>query len=266
MANTSKSRSNITKAFCGLPLLMLIWSCNQTPAKKQPEQEAATPAATGTKDSTTLHPQQSDIRPGQKLVTGQVYIDTIIFREYDDNGDYYILSGQKNGNETGFIYDWDQNSYPFNRGDLIKISWKIDSIRMAGDDEALVFTERALSAERIREGNVSAFRKRYKKDLRYHYTSETYTQTALDQIYRLLEYYIANSDNKLLEATLNSGQAALSYSIEQRKENDKEYTVVGLANTSKHRSSIIQWLYISFEEKTKLYEYDIATEQLKRFD
>lgn len=73
MANTSKSRSNITKAFCGLPLLMLFWSCNQIPAKKQPEQEAATPAATGTKDSTALHPQQSDIRPGQKLVMGQVY-------------------------------------------------------------------------------------------------------------------------------------------------------------------------------------------------
>lgn len=257
---------NTIQAFCTLALLSLLWSCKGRATQKQSVQEIPKPLPTGTKDSISSGLQQSDIRPGHNLVLGQVYTDTIIFREYNDNGDYYLLSGQKNNKEVSLIYDWDQNSLTLNRGDIVKISWKIDSIRLAGDSEVLVFTEKALNAIRIKEGNVSLFRKRYKKEISYHYPDEDYTPTALDRIYRMVEYYIANAENELLHASLNSKEAVLSYSIEQKKEKGKEYTVVGLTHTLDHHSSIIQWLYISFEEKETLYEYNIATGQLAEFN
>ncbi len=92
----------------------------------------------------------SDLRPEQVIELGQIYTDTIEYLSYDDNGDYFLLFGKKNGNNVSLIYNWEWNdSYNFASGDRLKITWKMDSIYIAGEGEMLDFSEKAISAAKI---------------------------------------------------------------------------------------------------------------------
>ena len=71
-----------------------------------------------------------------------------------------------NGIDLSLIYNWEaqnHNQYDFKYGDLIKVKWKMDSIWIAGDGETLDFSERAIDADKVKNGNVSNFREIYKK-------------------------------------------------------------------------------------------------------
>ncbi len=94
----------------------------------------------------------SDLKPNQTILLNQIYTDTIEFSAYDDNYDYFYLMGKKNGKAVSLIYSWDwntDNQYNFTDGDLIKVQWKMDSIFIAGEGDALDFSERAIDAEKI---------------------------------------------------------------------------------------------------------------------
>ncbi len=100
----------------------------------------------------------SNLRPQEAILENQLYIDTIEFLRYDDNGDYYHLLGKKNGEEVAFIYNWDwmnNQRYNFRSGDRIKIQWKMFRAVEAGDEEIVNFSERAIDAERIASSNKS---------------------------------------------------------------------------------------------------------------
>ncbi|WP_297335027.1 hypothetical protein [Algoriphagus sp.] len=93
-----------------------------------------------------------DSRPFAKIQT-----DTIEFIDYNDDFDYRNLIGQKNGKKLSFVYHWDwieNQEYNFMPGDLILIEWKMDSIRMAGDEEVVNVVQRVLDAKKIRSGNL----------------------------------------------------------------------------------------------------------------
>lgn len=94
----------------------------------------------------------SDLKPNNPILLSQEYTDTIEFSAYNDDGDYFILLGKKNGNDVSLIYNWEwyhNQKYNFEQGDMIKVKWKMDRIFIAGDGETLEFKEIAIDAERV---------------------------------------------------------------------------------------------------------------------
>lgn len=93
----------------------------------------------------------SNLKPTKRILLNQIYTDTIKFLTYNDNSDYFLLIGEKNGNDVSLIYNWDSHNkkYNFKYGDIIKVKWKMDSIWIAGDGETLDFAERVLEARKI---------------------------------------------------------------------------------------------------------------------
>lgn len=82
-----------------------------------------------------------------------------------------------------------------------------------------------------------------KKLLKYNWSEESKnSQSYLDKLYLIVEYYIANSQNEELKSCVASKQQ-LEYSIEEQIKDKKEYTVVGIAFVFEHRVNTIQCLY-----------------------
>lgn len=207
----------------------------------------------------------SIVRPNEKLKLGKVMTDDFEFINYNDNGDYFYVFLKKGNQEIAMIYDWKVNKKrQFNRGDIIRVDWKIDSMWVSGDGESLHFEEWAKDAHKIKDGKVSLFKKKFKTPLSYHY-SEEFSTVFLDEIYTLVEYYLANSKRDLVRVNLEDPNAIIEYSIENRNENGKEYVVIGIKNNSEGLSSIMQWLYIENGERLVLYEYDLGNEKLIEF-
>ena len=82
----------------------------------------------------------------------QIYTDTLEFSSYDDDGDYFHLTGKKQDQIVSLIYNWEWykiEKYNFQLGDPIEVKWKMDSIWIAGEDDELMFYERAIDAKKI---------------------------------------------------------------------------------------------------------------------
>ena len=98
----------------------------------------------------------SNLKPEKLILLNHIYTDTIEFSTYNDDGDYSLLFGKKNGIDISLIYNWEWNNnekYNFKYGDIIKVKWKMDSIWLAGDGETLVFRETGFDAERVISNN-----------------------------------------------------------------------------------------------------------------
>lgn len=94
----------------------------------------------------------SNLKPEKLILLNQIYTDTIEFLAYNDDGDYSLLSGKKNGIDISIVYNWERynnEKYNFIYGDIIKIKWKMDSIFYAGNGETLDFKETGIDAERV---------------------------------------------------------------------------------------------------------------------
>ncbi len=73
----------------------------------------------------------TNLRPNESIFLNQTYTDTIEFLSYEDDFDYAMLIGKKNGKGLYLIYDWyleTNEKYIFKYGDLIEVKWKMDSI------------------------------------------------------------------------------------------------------------------------------------------
>ena len=98
----------------------------------------------------------SVLRPNEPVLFNEIYTDTLEFSDYNDDFDYWYLNGLKKGKDVSLIYNWEwrtDEDYNFRQGDLIVVEWKMDSIVMAGDEEVVNRTERALDARKIASGN-----------------------------------------------------------------------------------------------------------------
>jgi len=99
----------------------------------------------------------SNVRPGEAITLDKTYTDTIVFSAYNDDYDYKMIEGKKNGKNVSFIYNWDWNTnetYNFAYGDIVKVEWKIDSVFIAGEGETLDFEEWAIEAARMELKNI----------------------------------------------------------------------------------------------------------------
>ena len=254
------------KLFYSFALIAVLASCtdkNKTDAAKanisKKEKINTTPKVPYFND------YKSDLRPNEKLKLDKIYSDTAEFVEFNDGGDYsYVVI--KKDNKTIALTTNEALASDYTRGDIFNVKWKMDSVFIAGDGERLDFTEWFVSAEKVKDGSVTLFRKKHKKPIRYYWSGdEEYSTAYKDYLYTLVEYYLANSKIELVKSNIESPDANLIYSIEDGEKNGRSYTVLGISNEFEHRTSIIQWLYLDNENR-KLYEYDLGNDKLIEFD
>ena len=207
---------------------------------------------------------KSNLRTGEKLQLEQVYEDTVRFVNFDGNGDYALFTVQKDKKLISFYTDL-ANAKAFKRGDLLDVSWKMDTIYEAGEGEKLEFAEWLVNAKKIKDGNVSLFRKKHSKPIKYYSEKEDFTADFKDYLYEQVEFYLANSNNELVKSAIKDPKADLSYSIEEKDRDGRSYILLGISNDFEHHTNIIQWLYLDNENR-KLYEYDLPNDKLVQFD
>jgi hypothetical protein len=214
-----------------------------------------------------INQNKSDTKQtGAKIIQAkeEVFKDTFEFVEYNDDFDYISIQVKKENELLGFVNDKNDDRSLL-RGDICEIQWKKDTIYVAGDGETPMLEDWLISVRKIKDGNVSKMRKEYKKELKYHWSKEdNYSQSFLDKIYLLTEYYIANSKNELLQLHIKNKEQ-INYSIENQKREGRDFTIMGIGYEFENRSNIFQWLYYD-NENGKLYEYDLPNDALNEFN
>lgn len=126
--------------------------------------------------------QETKINTDKANKKSELYTDTFEFEYYDDNGDYTWLSAKKDHVKYDFVND-NNTQRNLLRGDVCEITWEKDTIYIAGEGEIPKIENWLVSIKKIKDGNVSKFRKDYKKELKYYYSDEGYTQSTLDDLY-----------------------------------------------------------------------------------
>ena len=129
-----------------LPLFLLFQSCENKTKKStkiNSKQKNATEVNTIPVDF------ESQLRPNEKLKLGKIYTDTVKYVSFDDNGDNWLVLVKKNNDTIGLVYNTDQNNLI--NGDEIKIEWKMDSIRNAGDPEFIDHREFLIKTQKIKK-------------------------------------------------------------------------------------------------------------------
>lgn len=100
----------------------------------------------------------SKLRPGESILIDHIYTDTIVFGSYNDDYDYFMLEGKKNGTFVSLIYNWDHNDgseYDFEEGEIIELRWKMDSIEIASEGTYNV-VERSIDARSIKNYKIES--------------------------------------------------------------------------------------------------------------
>jgi len=254
-------------------LVLVVISCNEVKISKEEKSSESTLKIEKTIIDTIKKSEinntleisyKSTIRPNQELILEKVYIDTVQFINFNDNYDYMLFFAQKKKEKVSLIYDLIyENKFDFFQGDEIEVKWKIDSISIAGDDERLDFSEWLISAKKIKDGKVSLFRKKFTKPIKYinhHEYSDTYT----DHLYKLVEYYLANSQQEIVKNHVKDPNTKFIFSIGKTEREGIDFTVLGISNDFESHLSTIQWLYYD-SDKDILYEYDLANDKLIEF-
>ena len=245
MKNRFKTNATATlRASFFAAIISILGACNKTIEKPTEKQVNNT--------SVVTKPVQEE-----KAVTSRV-----VFTSYNDNDNYFLLNATENNVNTQFINNLDDRSLLY--GDIIDATWKNDTIYMAGDGDTPAIAKHLLSFKKVKDGNVSLFRKKYPKQLKYHYaTTASYSKSYLDELYLLTESYIANTKNTLL-LDIIAHKEQIECSIEEQTRNNQEYTVIGIGKVFEHRTTTVQWLYYNIENHT-LYEYDLPNDKLLPF-
>lgn len=203
----------------------------------------------------------------QKTVStsAKINTETLEFISYLDDGDYSLFLTKK-GEETLYFINENNEDRSLLRGDQIELRWKEDTIWIAGEGDEQEMANWVVSVKKVKDGKVSQFRKEYGKELKFYFAEEyDFSTSFMDELYLLVEYYVANSNNSLLQLNLKN-KADLIYSIEKQNREEKEYIVIGLATEFENHTRILQWLYYDNEaEYSTLYEYDLANDELIEF-
>lgn len=249
--------------------LIILFSCreNQKGLSVPPLRDSLLVTNAVVKDSIPQALYKSELSLGKAVPLEKVFTDTVTFVERDDNGDYFLFNVRKNNRQFSLMYDdLVAQHLDFLRGDTLVIQWKMDSLFIAGEGDKLDFGEWLVSVKKIKDSKVAAFRKMYTRPIKYWHAKDIdYTDDFKDYLYHLVEYYIAYSQKPLLLLHLRQpSETDFVYSIEERQEKDRHYTVLGLSDDQGTHSTIIQWLYLDSESRI-LYEYDLASDQLIPF-
>ncbi len=182
---------------------LLLIACNQPQGNTETTGNIVmTDVFTVTADSV----YSSTLRPGEQLKLNTVYTDTILFLEYEDNYDYFMLIAKKGDEIVSFVNDDKHRN--LNKGDIITVSWQLDSIVMAGDDDMTWITEWAKEITKINDGKLSLFRKGNNKPINYFYV-ENYSDYFNQKCTNELEYFLANTNDKAILQFLHDGKGEI---------------------------------------------------------
>jgi hypothetical protein len=182
------------------------------------------------------------------------------FIDYNDDGDYFLLNAKKGKTLYSFINDKNSDRSLL-RGDLVEITWKWDTIYIAGDGETPELAEWIISIKKIKDGKVSDFRKRYPEKIPYSVIGDdNLTSEFKDKLYSLVAYYLANSKKESVKQCIRNKQE-LSFTIEDKDEEKPPYIALGIYARSDGQSKIIQWLWYS-PNTDMLFECDHNREKL----
>jgi len=80
-----------------------------------------------------------DLRPDQPLHLNKVYKDTFEAAGESEKFDVYTFSFFKDDAYFEFLYLEDRENYNFSRGDIVEVNWKIDTVYLAGEDDAVAY-------------------------------------------------------------------------------------------------------------------------------
>lgn len=194
--------------------------------------------------------------------------DTVLFKEFNDDGDYFLFIVAQGKQQMSLIYNDDiLNRNDFVRGDKVMIEWELDSIRNAGDDEVLDFVKRLKKAKKIKEGKVSLFRKEHNKTITYvsNGAVDNYSDHFINQVHNIVEYVVANSKAETLQRVLQTPKATLFYSITEVEKVNRMYYVFHISSKIDGQLKDIQQIYQDVERAT-LYQYDPVTDALIAID
>ncbi|WP_181727978.1 hypothetical protein [Elizabethkingia bruuniana] len=237
-----------------LPLVaaLFIVSCKKN--------DGAVPSETAKPDSSAAMASDS-IKVDHPKSTGQMI--TADFYDYEEIGDYLYLLIKDNGKTESFVAQAVDKD--LNRGDLVEVKWKKGHIEIAGDNDRKEDRKMLVSVKKIKDGALSLFKQRYTKPVKYTFGQDLdLSNEERDDIYNNVQYYLANTRNKLLLLHLKNNEE-LTYSIEERNEQGKDYIVLGLGIEFENRFSVAQWLYID-QRNGDLYEYDLPNDKLVPFN
>ncbi|WP_448606512.1 hypothetical protein [Paenimyroides ceti] len=241
------------KVLCLIGISMLGFSCEKIPSSatnKQIEKQLITT------DSSAIHQKQSAVSDTSN--TTVIHTDTVEFISTENNANYLFYHLKKDHKIRTFMNRSKALSDIY-RSDILEIQWKYEGEGDLNQNAILV------SLKKIGDGSVSKFRKKYPKPLSYHWSGEVpYDRDFLDGIYRNVEYYLANSKNKLIQLHLQNTDAQLGYSIEEAQKEHKSYVLIGIFNRFENRENMLQWLYIDTQNQ-EIYEYDLPEDRLIRF-
>lgn len=104
---------------------------------------------------------RSSLRPNEKIEQGKIYIDTVSYLKFNTDYDDWLFIVVKNRDTIALVYNKEQ-AVKFAKGERIAINWKLDSLRYAGDSEALDITEFLISSEKTNASGLSVVQGREK--------------------------------------------------------------------------------------------------------
>ncbi|MFB9080557.1 hypothetical protein ACFFLS_20700 [Flavobacterium procerum] len=244
-------------------LLLLLASCNQKEKNDSAANRDSIKIKPASKPTVVQSKFKSALKPGEDLEIHKIYSDVVEFVDYNTDFDYYFIDVKKNGELIGL--NTNSDDIAFNRGDILEVKWKIDSIFIAGDGGTLEFTEWLVDAKKIKDGNVTLFKKKHPKPIKiYEGENDSLSDSYKSYIYTIIEYYLANTDNEVLKENLKDPIINLIYWIEDGEKNGRSYTVIKISDDLENHSNIIQSLYFDNESR-KLYEYDSSNDKLIEF-
>ena len=266
------------KFFYIIILFIFIYGCKFSQQEKHSEM-----IDTVKKNTDSINDISDDVNCEDNLVDiekyelNKIYTDTVIFKQYMDYGDFYRFRVTIKDKDLYPVNDSDDRSLA--RGDIAVLKWKVDSIWNPDASDYKWLSEVSVGIHKIGDGKLSQFRKKYPLPITYYYSSEIekkYSKEDFDEIYNLVEYYLANSKQPLVKSAIEnqSDSQQIQYSIEEQNREEEEdgntvtYTVIGLSNYFENRNPIFQWLYLkqsNYGYKV-LYEYDLPNGKLALFN
>ena len=91
-----------------------------------------------------------------------------------------------------------------------------------------------------------------------------YSENYQKRLYKIAEYYLANSQRDLVKYHLQNPDANIGFSMEENDWEEVNYTQIGIFNKVGSNLTTLQWLF--YNPKTQqLFEYDLNLKKMTPF-
>ena len=199
--------------------LLALWACNggakNTPVADTTSVKQDTAAAPVLHKDTTKAVYISVLRKGDTLIPKKTYADTLLFIDYNDDGDDALFVCVKGKDTVALIFNA-ANAPALNNGDQVVLQWAMEMYEPAGDPEFPYPREYVTDYRLLQPGKVTRLKKNYSL-LKCAYSDKEVSDWGKAEIETAVWYYIANTTDTAIRNTVDVERAALQYRIERDK-------------------------------------------------